>query len=457
MALDEVDVPPAFLALWDHAEQLVSSHRGGDERRLHVLPPSLTTVAELVEDGPTFHAFLDAGLWDAKPSPWRIREVLRRAGFYQAVHSRRDPQAVWQAVDARLRPSTARVRTFALLDGCRFPLERFRVDGVLVERPSREQLQGLGPPIEVAQVFFPREILDPDWYTQAWFLVKEDDRQVKPSSIPFRFGYDVLAQFFEPILALALYKIDYFALPIVLESNPGWCLERVQWSQPMVKLVDDGSGNAEEIPYSDYDVQAEEQQRFGEFVTFFDNAIQAARGWRMFKVAARRYLRAIRIAGFHPSSRDDYEDALLQYVFALEAIFLMGDTTAISDKLATRAAWLIGTDDRVRNETFTAVKDLYHARSSVVHGTTSKSRAVRSYELDGVRDLLRRSLVGLLAVRSAAESEDECIRLLKTAAFDRGSQSHIAGATEPVWRLIDSCPEWRRNGWGPKYEPYAPF
>ena len=203
--------------------------------------------------------------------------------------------------------------------------------------------------------------------------------------------------------------------------------------------------------------EAEEQQRFGEFVTFFDNAIQAARGWRMFKLAARRYLRAIRIAGFHPSSRDDYEDALLQYVFALEAIFLMGDTTAISDKLATRAAWLIGTDDRVRNETFTAVKDLYHARSSVVHGTTSKSRAVRSYELDGVRDLLRRSLVGLLAVRSAAESEDECIRLLKTAAFDCGSQSHIAGATEPVWRLIDSCPEWRRNGWGPKYEPYAPF
>ena len=122
-------------------------------------------------------------------------------------------------------------------------------------------------------------------------------------------------------------------------------------------------------------------------MTFFDDAVQAARGWRLFKLAARRYLRAIRIAGFHPLSRDDHEDALLQYVFALEAIFLMGDSTAIADKLATRAAWLIGTDDRVRNETFTAVKHLYHVRSSMVHGTTSKDGAVRPHELDRVRDL----------------------------------------------------------------------
>ena len=115
MALDEVEVPPVFRALWDHNEQLVGSHRGGYEGRLHVLPPSLTRVAELVEDGQTFQAFLEAGFWDAKPTPWRIREVLRRAGFYQAVHSRDDPKAVWRAVDARLRPSTVRVRTLAML------------------------------------------------------------------------------------------------------------------------------------------------------------------------------------------------------------------------------------------------------------------------------------------------------------------------------------------------------
>ena len=89
-------------------------------------------------------------------------------------------------------------------------------------------------------IFFPSEILDPNWYTQVWFLVKEDDRQVRPGSILLRLDYDVLAQFFEPIVALALYKIDYFGLPIVLESSGGWRLERVQWSQPMVDLVDDG-------------------------------------------------------------------------------------------------------------------------------------------------------------------------------------------------------------------------
>ena len=457
MALEETQIPLAFRALWDHAERLVGSTEGNKEGGLHVLPPSFTRIAELVENSQTFQALLEAGLWDTRLSPWRIRQVLRRAGFYQAVHSRRDPKAVWRTVDARLRPSTTRVRTLALLDGCRFPLERFRVDGVRVERLSREQLQGLGPPIEVARGFFPSEILDPNWYTQVWFLVKEDDREVRPGSILLRLGYDVLARFFEPIVALALYKTDYFGLPIVLESSADWRLERVQWSQPMVDIVDNGSGAAEEIPRSDYDVRAEEQGRFASFLTFFDDAIQEARGWHLFRLAARRYLRAIRIAGPHPSSADDYEDALLQYVFALEALFLMDDSTAIADKLATRVAWVIGTNDRVRNETFTAVKDLYRTRSSMVHGTASQSGDNRLHKLDRVRDLLRRSLVGLMAIRNAAGSERDCIRLLRTAAFDRGSQSHIARATEPVWRLIDSGPEWHRNGWGPKYEPCAPF
>ena len=62
--------------------------------------------------------------------------------------------------------------------------------------------------MEVARVFFPSEILDPNWYTQVWFLVKEDDRQVGPNPFLLRFGDDVLAQFFEPLVALTLYKND---------------------------------------------------------------------------------------------------------------------------------------------------------------------------------------------------------------------------------------------------------
>jgi hypothetical protein len=211
------------------------------------------------------------------------------------------------------------IRTLALLDGCRFPLERFRVGGVAVERLARSVLEGLGPRRDVAQVFFQNEILDPEWYTQVWFLIAEEERQISPGSISFRLGYDVLNLFFQPITALALYKVDYFATPIVVESDPGWRLERVRWSEPIPALVDDGTGNALEIPRTDYDVDTQEQRRFSAFLTFFEEGTQSIRDWRRFRLAGRRYLRGMQIAGSHPSSTDDSEDALLQYVLRLRA------------------------------------------------------------------------------------------------------------------------------------------
>lgn len=453
MASQDIDeVPSPFRALWDYAERLIRPPRDEFGGRLHVLPPSLMRAAELVEESAVYRTFLDARLWGNKLSAWRIREALRRAGFYQAVQAASDSEPIWRLLDARVRPHTVRVRTLALLDGCRFPLEQFRVGGVSVERLSRDMLEGLGPRSDVARVFFSNEILDPRWYTRVWFLVKEEERQVRPGSIVFRLGYDVLNEFLEPITALTLYKIDYFGLPIVVESSAGWHLERVQWSEPMIDLVDDGSGEADEVPRSDYDVGADEQRRFAAFLAFFDDAIKTARAWRVFRLAARRYLRAIRIAGPHPSSADDHGDALLQYVFALELLLSMGEREAIGDKLATRAAWLVGTNDRVRNETFRAVKNLWGARSSAVHGAASQHKDSQLRQLDGVRDLLRRTLVGLMAVRRATGSENECVRVVQTAAFDRSSQSQIASATAPVWCLLDPGPEWGRGGWGPRFE-----
>ena len=165
----------------------------------------------------------------------------------------------------------------------------------------------------------------------------------------------------------------------------------------MCDVVRDDSGETVEIPLTEYDVDAKEQPRFSAFLSFFDEALQSASDLRSFRLAARRYLRATRIAGLHSLRGDHYEDALLQYVFALETLLLTGDRTAIADKLATRAAWLVGTDDTVRGETFRAVKELYEVRSSVVHATKKPKKEQPG--LDGVRDLLRRILVGLMAVR----------------------------------------------------------
>ena len=127
--------------------------------------------------------------------------------------------------------------TLALLDGCWFPHEQFSIGGVTIQRLTADELVELGPGAEIASTLFPTEVLDPSWYTNVWFLVKPGEREIKPTSFYVRFGYDTLKQFWEPILALSLYKTDYFGLPIVLESDRGWRLEQVRWSEPMTTLL----------------------------------------------------------------------------------------------------------------------------------------------------------------------------------------------------------------------------
>ena len=432
-----------FRQLWDFARRATATkhqHHGA----IHLLP-------NIVEESDAYRQFVHAPFWDpTPPRTWRIREALQRAGFYHAIQSGTDPTMVWDSLLLRLKPHVATVQTLVLLDGCRFSVDRFSVAETLIKRFSIDELEILGPPSEIVSTYFQMERLDPNWYTRVWFLVKADQREVKLTSFSIRFGYDILRHFWRPLLALALYKTEYFGIPIVLESNAGWRLERLRWSEPMVDVVDDDDGGSIEVPRTDYTVDEEEQPKFTAFLTFFDNAIQDVQNWKDYRLAARRYLRAIQIAGAYPLSGDDHEDALLQYVFALEALLSGSEQGAIADKLGTRAAWLIGTSDTVRDSVYKTVKKLYRRRSAIVHGSSGDSGNTRSRLLE-VRDLIRRVLVGLMALRRSSTSEEECQRLLQTAAFDQRSQAAIANATEPVWRLIDTGISWPGPTSGPKY------
>jgi hypothetical protein len=445
-------IPSQFLRLWEFAEQTINPPRKQQPTGLYVLPVPLRRSAEIVEESAACQEFVRSALFDPMPSVWRIREALRRAGFYQEVLSAGDPVRVWRVLQERLKPHVTPLRTLALLDGCWFPHEQFSVGGVTIQRLTADALVELGPGAEVASTFFPAEALDPSWYTKVWFLVKPGEREVKPASFVVRFGYDTLKQFWEPILALSLYKTDYFGLPIVLECDRGWRLEQIRWSEPMTNTVEDSVGDVIEIPRTDYDVDTKEMPRFDAFRSFFDDSIDTASQFKPFRLAGRRYLRAIQIAGHHVSSDDDYEDALLQHIFALEALLSAGEREALGDKLATRSAWLIGTSDRVRNEVFKMVKALYSARSKVVHGADAEAQRQRSQALEEVRDLLRRILVALLALRRATASNEECLNLLKSAAYDQSSQVAISRATQPVWSLIDPAIEGPKPVWGPKYD-----
>jgi hypothetical protein len=283
-------------------------------------------------------------------------------------------------------------------------------------------------------------------------MSQERDQEIKPTSFSFRLGYDVFSHFWQPVLALALYKTDFFRLPIVLESERGWRLERIQWSEPSIDIIDDQEGGTEEIPRRDYRVAEEEQGRFTAFTSFFDSTIVKAREFQLFRLAGRRYLRAIQIAGPYSSNGDDYEDALLQHVFALEALLSEGTPAGIGDRIATRAAWLVGTSDHIRHDVFKTVKKLYDARSSIVHGRDRDREERHPRELDETRDLMRRILIGLMALRASVNSDEECLAVLRTAAFSRSSQSHILAATERVWTLLDPGIEWPGASWGPRYD-----
>ena len=453
--LNAPDIEPLaaeFRQLWDFARQATATAKQEQRGAIHPLLPSLRHLADIVEESDAYRQFVDAPFWGSTPpSAWRVREALQRSGFYHAIQNGTEPTKVWDSLLRRLTPHMVTIQTLVLLDGCWFSTDRFSVAQTSIKRFSVDELKGLGPPEDIASTYFQAETLDHNWYTRVWFLARRDQRRVKPTSISVRFGYDVLLHFWRPLLALALYKTEYFATPIVLESNVGWRLERIRWSEPMVDIVDDHNGDLIEIPRTDYTVDEKEQSRFAAFLGFFDDAIKGAREWKAFRLAARRYLRAIQIAGAHPLSDDDYEDALLQYVIALEALLSGGDRDTIGDKLATRAAWLIGTSDTVRARVYRNVKNLYGRRSAIVHGSPGDSESTPSHVLDGARNLIRRILVGLMALRHTSTSTDECLRLLRTAAFDRRSQAAIADATQPVWPLIDAGVSRSGSTWGPRH------
>ena len=159
-------VPAVFRELWDAARRALEMPAHEREERLRALPVSRSRAADLVENDPAFHSFVQSSPWDARMSAWRLSEGLRRAGFYQAVQNGGDITDIWSYLSAQMTPRLAPTRTLLLLEGCWFPLDRFKVAGGSVERLSTDALEALGPRPDIASSFFPAETLAPSWFTQ---------------------------------------------------------------------------------------------------------------------------------------------------------------------------------------------------------------------------------------------------------------------------------------------------
>jgi hypothetical protein len=293
----------------------------------------------------------------------------------------------------------------------------------------------LGPRPEIAAVFFPKELLDSGWFSQQWFLCLDRTRDEGPTHIAHFLGYDLLAEHWLQLLPLALYDVTGFNVPLVLEASRGWSLRYIRSGEPMIDA--DPEGN--EIPSSQYSVSAASLSSFRSFLGFMRSADKALRGSDIAKGVARRYLRAVFVTGPFPdvADRDDSDDALLLLTFALEHLLLAaGEREAIADKLALRAAYLVGmNDDTKREEIHLLVKQLYGERSALVHGSKPprQDKRIPPWQLRGlVRDLV----VAFVALRQRVGSDENWAKLMRGVVVSRKDQAFVARVARRPLRLV---------------------
>ena len=140
-AHDIEPVAAEFRQLCDFARQATApkeQHQGA----IYSLPLSLRHVAEIVEESDAYRQFVQAPFWGPKPpGPWRIREALRRAGFYHAIERGTERKPVWDSLLLRLKPHEVDFQTLVLLDGCSFSFKRFRVAQTLIQCFSIDELK----------------------------------------------------------------------------------------------------------------------------------------------------------------------------------------------------------------------------------------------------------------------------------------------------------------------------
>lgn len=96
-------------------------------------------------------------------------------------------------------------------------------------------------------------------------------------------------------------------------------------------------------------------------------------------------------------------DAIVDYVIALEAVFLQGVRDELRFRFALHGAWFLGSAREERVRLFDELQDLYDARSRIVHGT-----ALPPHQIEAIAALGRRlsSTTLLRALRNGWPSSE---------------------------------------------------
>jgi hypothetical protein len=212
--------------------------------------------------------------------------------------------------------------------------------------------------------------------------------------------------------------------------------EFIRSGEPLVDADLDGN----EAPASVYSIGDADLPRLRSFLRFMTSASRALAASSLAESVSRRYLRGIFVSGPFPdvADPDDVEDALLQLTFGLETVLLgPGEREAIADKLALRAAYLVGLDDdRRREEVHACVKRLYEARSGIVHGSKGGGKSGARPSPWKIRGLVRDVLIAFVAVRRRGGGDDRWREILRRLPFSRTEQRVVAQLVQRPLRLV---------------------
>lgn len=175
----KVEISEAFLKIHQHLRKIVERKVavGAALSPLPVTAPQLALIAESSEE--FIHAVAD--LWHmGTPEDWKsyeewleeakdsakdlISEILRRSGYYHGVLQNEAPERFYKAVRDRVLPDKREIITLHMIEGWSFPVSRFEINGIAIERMTPEKLQEVGLRREICEDFFPSESIELDEY-----------------------------------------------------------------------------------------------------------------------------------------------------------------------------------------------------------------------------------------------------------------------------------------------------
>ncbi len=282
-------------------------------------------------------------------------------------------------------------------------------------------------------------------------------REVAAGFIVGKVAPPVSSGYLEALLLLSLYNPEFFEITKILVCERGW---RRIWFHSMIPRADRRliAGRAG-LARPTYQVGSEKWSDFERYLTLANVGLKHAKASKKARpmiVATRRYLQATFARGDvfpewetksmaieHPASyegmidvREDrsdvLEDAVLNYVFTLEALLTGDAREAIAEKLAISAALLIGRDDLEAMTVRLFLKKAYDCRSALVHGRDLK---ISGDDVNRLRCVCQRVLAVALGLYAEEPHVDLAERLQKLPV-SREQQRQIGEIRERVLPLL---------------------